>query len=29
VQTQSGKKIDAGYAGMLIGWAADLISRLP
>ena len=26
---QSGKKIDAGYAGLLAGWAADLIAHLP
>jgi hypothetical protein len=28
VAAQGGKKIDASYAGLLIGWAADLISRL-
>jgi hypothetical protein len=29
VQAQSGKKIDAGYAALLINWAQNLISRLP
>jgi hypothetical protein len=29
VQSQSGKKIDAGYAALLINWAQNLISRLP
>ena len=28
VQAQSAKKINAGYAALLIGWAADLIARL-
>jgi len=29
VAAQRGKKIDSGYAGLLTGWANDLISRLP
>jgi hypothetical protein len=29
VVSQSGKKIDAAYAALLIAWANDLIARLP
>jgi hypothetical protein len=28
VKSNSGKKIDAGYAAQLIGWASDTLSRL-